>query len=185
MRITLASTSPRRRELIKKLGLQVDFVSPECDENIDCIAPAACAETLAERKAMSVNVGGVIIGADTVVAVDGSLLGKPKSREDALDMLKKLSGRAHEVVTGLCVISGEKKLISSITTTVTFGSYDAAAAEAYADSGKCFDKAGGYGIQDEEIKRMITCVDGDIDNVIGLPIALLRKMIDEVTKEIR
>lgn len=179
MKIVLASTSPRRRELIKKLGYDIEVAAPDCDENIGITDPAEYVKALAERKAFSVS-GEIVIGADTVVvAPDGTLLGKPDDAIDAESMFRRLCGKSHKVMTGVCVRCGDKALVDYEVTGVTFKPYDTVIIDKYIKSGKCFGKAGAYGLQDEEIRLMTERIDGDFDNVIGLPVGLLSKMLDK------
>ena len=182
MRIILASTSPRRKELIKKLSIEVDIVSPCCDENISGLFGADYAMSIARRKAESV-IGGIVVGADTVVIIGNEILGKPRSDEDAEVMFRKLCGATHSVITGLCVKTQKRSMVSSCTSSVTFKPYDANIVREYIKSGKSRDKAGAYGIQDEEIMRLTEKIDGEIDNIIGLPVKLLDKMLKTVTNE--
>lgn len=123
--------------------------------------------------------GGVVIGADTVVAINGEVLGKPADRAEADRMFRKLCGRAHAVITGYCVASNAKIIKNSVTTRVTFGAYMPEVVRAYIRTGAPLDKAGGYGLQDEQIAPLIQNVEGDRDNVIGLPIEALRKTLEE------
>lgn len=179
MKIVLASTSPRRRELIKKLGYEVECAAPDCDEKIDCNDPDEYARELARRKALSVN-GDIVIGADTVVAAAGQILGKPENAEEAERMLRLLCGGSHTVITGVCVRGRGRTLVSHAASEVTFKPYDGAVLDKYIADGKCYDKAGGYGLQDEEIRSITLSVAGDEDNVIGLPVTLVGSMLDMI-----
>ncbi len=184
MRLILASASPRRKELITKIsGITVDVIPSNAEEKTTQTNPARYAMELAQIKARSVfnEHGGVVLGADTVVAVDGEILGKPKNAQDAERMLKKLCGRTHSVITGLCVISENGSACDYEETRVTFAPYDKERIGEYIKSGSPFDKAGGYGIQDEAIKAIALAVDGDLDNVIGLPV----KKVEEILKQFR
>lgn len=182
MRVTLASASPRRKELIKKIpDLEVDIVVSGEEENVCESVPALLTQKLALVKAKSVfgKVGGVVIGADTVVCVDGRILGKPKTADEARSFFRLLCSRSHEVITGLAVISEEKVVTDSVTSFVTFNDYDERVIERYIASGSPFDKAGGYGVQDELFAPMVKGVEGDQDNVIGLPTVRLAQILEE------
>lgn len=183
MRVTLASASPRRRELIKKIpSLEVTIVVSNADESSVVESdPTKLVKALALLKASEVSkrVGGIVIGADTVVAVDGKILGKPKSADEARSFFRLLCGRSHEVITGVAVVYETETLVRAEKSVVTFNPYDESVVEAYIASGKPFDKAGGYGVQDELLSPLIASVEGDLDNVIGLPVELLRRTIEE------
>lgn len=182
MRITLASASPRRRELIKKIdGLDVVVYPSGADENVTADSPSELVEKLALKKARSVfdEVGGVVVGADTVVALGNRIFGKPKSAEEAEEFFKTLCGRAHEVITGIAVVSGDKQITAHEVSLVEFDAFDGDTVKKYIETGSPFDKAGGYGIQDELIKPLVKSVKGDTDNVIGLPVGLLKKTLEE------
>ncbi len=184
MKVTLASASPRRRELIKKIPqLDVDFCVSGADESaITESDPTLLVKKLASVKAASVaaRTEGVVIGADTVVAIDGKILGKPRDEREAQEFFKLLCGRTHAVITGIAVIDGNRMQVASESTLVTFNGYDAEIVDRYIKSGSPFDKAGGYGIQDELLKPLIANVQGSLDNVIGLPVELLRTTLEEI-----
>ena len=183
-KVTLASASPRRIELIKKIDwLDVTVVPANVREFEYCGgSPEIYACKLSELKAREVfaRVGGVVVGADTVVYCDGMVLGKPRDALDACNTLKMLCGRTHEVITGFTVINSEKCVTDYEKTFVTFGDYDSEIISKYVESGAPFDKAGSYGLQDELLSPIITEVRGDRDNVIGLPVVKLEKSIKEL-----
>lgn len=186
MKIVLASASPRRRELIRKIyDLQATVVPSDIVEDIGVCEPAEYVKKLAELKACDVysRTGGVVVGADTVVTYNGKIYGKPKSFSEAEQMFKELCGRTHSVITGVCVTNGERIVTDCVTTYVTFGDYDPALVQSYIMSGSPFDKAGGYGLQDAELKALVVNVDGDRDNVVGLPVKKLEEML-KVFREI-
>ena len=181
MEVILASASPRRVELIKKIsGLEVKVIPSSADENIDEKTPELLVQALAHLKARAVyeQVGGKVIGADTVV-VDGlEILGKPTDSKDAERMLTSLCGKTHKVLTGVCLINDAGKHITSVTTTfVTFKPYDKDLVLAYVETGSPLDKAGAYGIQDKALSPLVEKVEGDLDNVIGFPVETVRNMI--------
>ncbi|MDR0426216.1 MAG: Maf family protein [Clostridiales bacterium] len=183
MRLTLASTSPRRIQLIKSLpGLTVDVVAPLFDERTRLTEPVSVARALSSCKAQDVydrQKTGVVLGADTVVTIDGLLLGKPKDAADAVCMLTRLSGRTHRVITGVTLIGAGKRIVGHAVTDVTFRPLDQDFIAAYVGTKKPLDKAGAYGLQDDEIRAIIEKTDGEADNVIGLPVALVRRMLEE------
>lgn len=180
MRIILASASPRRRELIKKIPLlEVEIMPSDADENIPKTSPEDYVKTLATIKAQSVyeKTGGNVVGADTVVVINGEILGKPKDEFESREMFKKLCGKTHEVLTGVALVSKKGTLSDFERTLVYFNEYDEEVVNAYIKSKKPFDKAGGYGLQDEGLKPLVKGIKGDEDNVIGLPVEKLSKML--------
>lgn len=182
MKITLASASPRRRELIKKIPrLIVDVVPSDADENVSASTPEELVTELALKKSKAVfdKTGGIVVGADTVVASDGKIFGKPKSVEEARSFFRLLCRRTHEVMTGIAVVTKDKIKTACEISRVTFYKYDEKLIETYIASGSPFDKAGGYGIQDEGLKPLIKSVEGDLDNIIGLPVKLLENTLEE------
>lgn len=181
MIVTLASASPRRRELIKKIPwLEVKIVPSGADENVFASDPKEFVEKLALKKAQCVfdRCGGTVIGADTVVVAGGRILGKPVSAEEARAFFKLLCGIEHSVITGIAIVSKGKTVTASEITKVEFLPYDDAIVEKYIASGAPFDKAGGYGIQDDGIKPIVRKITGDMDNVIGLPVKLLKETLE-------
>ena len=182
MIVTLASASPRRRELIKKIeGLTVEVCPSGADENVTATSPEELAKTLALKKASFVfgEKGGIVIGADTIVASNGVVLGKPTSEEQAREFFRLLCGNTHEVITGIAVVSKDKTVVRAEKTKVVFGAYDEETVNSYIKTGSPFDKAGGYGIQDEGMKPIVKGIKGDFDNVVGLPVKLLAKILEE------
>ena len=178
-RLVLASASPRRRDLLALFDLDFDTVVAEVDETpLAGESADALVARLACAKARTVATpGDVVIGADTVVVVDGSVLGKPRDPLQAAAMLASLSGRAHTVLTGLVVIDadGEERQIVE-RTEVRFRDLDAAEIRAYVESGEPLDKAGAYAIQGRG-GRFVTSIDGSYHNVVGLPLAQLEPLI--------
>ncbi len=182
----LASASPRRALLIKKIPWLTATVFPcQADELPFTGGSAATyAQENAARKADWVfgHTGGTVLGADTVVTFGGAVYGKPKAASDADCLLHTLCGRTHSVITGYCIRTNEQRYVSSEETRVTFKAYDEAIIKAYVRSGAPFDKAGGYGLQDPLLAPLIVGVDGDEDNVIGLPVQAIGKAIKEILK---
>ena len=182
-KVYLASASPRRAELIKKIPWLTATVFPSnaCEPPFSGGDPVEYAMKLACIKATDVfaKTGGVVIGADTVVAIDGKVLGKPADAEDAERMFKLLCERTHDVITGYCVVDKDKKIENFAKTYVTFGAFIDKIVYNYINSGAPYDKAGGYGLQDSQLASIIKKVDGDRDNVIGLPVKSLEKTLEE------
>jgi len=184
-RIILASTSPRRQELLKAAGFEFEIRPPEVNENIiGTKSFSDLAEALAKRKAEVVrNTEGddaVIIGADTIVVLDNEVMGKPTSSEEAIGMLKRLSGRTHDVITGVCVLSDSQVNTFSESTAVTFKQLSDEEIAHYVEVYKPFDKAGAYGIQEWIGLVGITRIEGDYFNVVGLPVARLVPVLRDV-----
>lgn len=172
MRLILASASPRRRELIRRVTDDYEIVVSAAEEILAASAEeTARANSAIKARAVSRTRPGVVLGADTVVSLDGRILGKPADRAEARAMLTALCGRTHEVITGITLTDGVKTVTDSETTRVTFGPIPDDVIGRYVDAGLSDGKAGAYGIQDEEIAGYIA-FDGDYDNVVGLPVRL-------------
>lgn len=193
MNIILASKSPRRREILQNLDVEFTIVTAETDENSDTKNPEELVKELALKKACAVKDklvfenkftdDTVIIGSDTVVAKDGKILGKPKDRKNAKEMLCMLSGDSHKVISGVALIVGERKLTSCEITDVYFDKLTEDEIETYISTGECDDKAGAYGIQGKA-SRFIKKIDGCYFNVVGLPVNLLHNMAKEMKIDI-
>ncbi|MBP5308450.1 MAG: septum formation protein Maf [Clostridia bacterium] len=186
MEIILASASPRRRELIGRTGVNFTVVPSSFDECVEeRLSPEEYVRVLAEKKAEDVfsKRGGVVLGADTVVILDGEIIGKPSSRDDAIKTLSRLSGRRHEVITGYCVIYGDagKKKTGFVTSSVYFNELPHSLIEEYVATGSCMDKAGSYGVQDGF--PLVKKVEGSLSNVIGLPVEKLTEVFKEIENE--
>ena len=179
MEIILASASPRRREILKNAGIDFKVVAADIDENTEKCAPHEVVLDIAKRKAAAVAEieSGVVIAADTVVSVDGKILGKPRDDDDAFKMLKALSGREHEVYTGVCVICGGKTDCFYEKTNVFFREMTDDTIRAYIETGEPRDKAGAYAIQGK-CAAYITRIEGDYLNVVGLPLARLCELLE-------
>lgn len=180
-RIILASQSPRRAQLLRMLGLDIEAVPADIDEAYQPgEEPGEHAERLAREKAAAIAVrfpDAVVIGSDTVVAVDGEVLGKPIDRDDAIRMLMRLQGREHEVATGVAVQRHE--LFSAVERVrVRFRAFDEATAAAYADTGEPMDKAGAYGIQGYG-STLVQGITGDYFAVMGLPVFRTMALLDD------
>ena len=183
MKIILASASPRRRELMRYITEDFEAVSTDCDETLpEKIEPTAASEYLAVLKAKAASEkypDCIVIGCDTTVICDGEILGKPRDRAQCIADISKLSGRTHQVVTGCCIIKAGKVSSFSEVTDVTFRKLTDTEIEAYADTDEPYDKAGGYGIQGLG-SALISHIDGDFFNVVGLPVGRLFNKIKEV-----
>ena len=183
MEIILASGSPRRRELLNTLGLSFTVCPAKGEETApEGAGPAEIVKALSRAKAGVVArqfAGELIIAADTIVYLDGRVLGKPKDEADARAMLSALSGRSHEVYTGVTVMLGEDTLCEAECTKVFFRELSAEEIDAYVASGDPMDKAGAYGIQGRAA-LMVEKIEGDYFNVMGLPLCRLGKMLKTI-----
>ena len=184
----LASSSPRRRELLKRLGRRFRVVAPHADESVPPGAPPArAAEICAARKAESVaaQLGeGLVLGADTVVAAGEEIIGKPRDRAHAIEILERLTRGPHVVITAICLLDARtgRRRIASERTRVTMRPMTRAEIEAYVDSGEAMGKAGAYAIQ-ETGDRFVERVEGSYSNVVGLPLELLARLLDEFERD--
>lgn len=168
-RVVLASGSPRRLEILRRLGFSVEPRPSAVDEALRSgEAPEACALRLAAEKAASIDGGALVLAADTVVHLDGAILDKPADRAVARAHLTRLSGRWHRVTTGFCVARGADRHLEAVTTEVRFRALDAREIEAYLATGEADDKAGAYGIQGVG-GVLVAEVRGSWTNVMGLP----------------
>ena len=180
--LILASGSPRRRELLGKMGYTFEVCAPDVDEHVTGHA-RDIVYTLAQRKARAAAERfdrGVIIASDTLVSLDGAPLGKPEDREDARRMLNALSGREHEVFTGVCLIDSEtgKMETRTVRTGVTFRALSPEEIDAYIDTGEPMDKAGAYAIQGGA-GAFVERLDGEFDNVVGFPTEEVGEMLKQ------
>jgi septum formation protein len=194
--LVLASASPRRQELLRNAGISFTVQPADVEETpLAGETPRMCAERLAREKALAVwqkRPGDVVLGADTIVVVDGTMLGKPADAGDAARMLRMLSGRVHEVVTGVAVVtpvasteyrvpnalapdSREVRTASEMTR-VTMSEISDEEIREYVATGEPMDKAGAYAIQGRA-SRWIPRIEGDYSNVVGLPVALVWRML--------
>jgi septum formation protein len=190
--IVLASASPRRQEILRNAGILFSVQAADIDETpLKDELPRNCAERLAREKALTVwrmPPGDLVLGADTIVVADGAILGKPVDGDHAVRMLRLLSGRVHQVITGVCVVGGrgDSQLTSSEpetrtaseTTLVTMNELSDAEIREYVATGEPMDKAGAYAIQGIA-SRWIPRIEGDYSNVVGLPMALVYSMLRE------
>jgi len=178
--LVLASRSPQRRAILTQLGLDFRIAEPEYDEGPLPVPPHELAELHSRGKALSVRprAGETVLGVDTVVVVDDRVLGKPADAGEAARMLALLAGRAHEVVSGLTLHDEHGAATAHERTTVRFRPLDAAAIDDYVARGEWQGRAGAYAIQ-ESGAALVTGVEGDFFNVVGLPVALLVRMLAE------
>lgn len=188
--IILASSSPRRQELIRSLGLPVEMMSSDADESTEPgLSPSQVVEELSVRKAEAVRqkmkdrqTSGVIIGSDTIVALSGNeILGKPKDEADAFRMLKAIQGRQHEVYSGVACIDAQSgnqpaKIVGHTVSKVTFRPMSDEEIRAYVKTGEPLDKAGSYGVQGLGAV-FIEKIEGDFYSIMGLPLNLLYQML--------
>ncbi len=183
MNIILASQSPRRKELLERIGIHnFHIIAPDVDESTaDGLPPAQIVEELSVRKARAAGAAGpdsLVIAADTVVALDGKVLGKPHSEEEAFAMLSALSGREHHVYTGLTVLQGERAVTEHEETAVLFRGISPDEIRGYIATGEPMDKAGAYGIQGVGA-LLVSGIRGDYCNVMGLPVFRLGRILRE------
>ena len=173
-RFILASASPRRKEILENAGFEFDIIVSDVDENItEDLSPSETVEELAKRKALAVweeNKDAVVFGCDTVVAIDGKILGKPIDDEEAFAMISSLSGKVHTVSTGVCICSADKISVFSNNTEVEFYPLSDETIRSYIATGEGKDKAGSYGIQGLG-SVLIKEIKGDYFSVMGLPVA--------------
>jgi septum formation protein len=190
--LILASASPRRQELLRNAGISFVAQAADIDETPLSGEPAReCAERLAREKALAVwrtrsKEGlpqNVVLGADTIVVVDELILGKPRDTDDAMRMLRLLSGRLHLVITAVCLVGllgSREPRTASETTLVTMNELSDAEIRDYVATGEPMDKAGAYAIQGRA-SRWIPRIEGDYSNVVGLPVALVYRMLSRVS----
>ena len=186
MKLILASGSPRRRELMEMLCPEkLEIIPAVGEEQADpALPPDELVKALSRRKAAEVAErcaapGDVVIGADTVVVLDGAVLGKPRDAEDAKRMLRALSGRSHTVYTGVTVLRGEACISHAERTEVRFRYLDDAEIDRYIATGEPMDKAGAYGAQGYA-SLFVEHLDGDFFNVMGLPLCALGKLLKQL-----
>lgn len=179
-RLVLASGSPRRREVLTALGLEFTVRRPDLEEIIvagESPESAVCRLATEKAECVSVEPGEVVLAADTVVVLDGDLLGKPADESEAIEMLMRLGGRSHDVFTGMALRVDARTVSAAARTVVTFRLLDRAECEAYVATGECLDKAGAYGIQGFG-SALVERIDGDFFNVMGLPVPTLLKLFN-------
>ncbi len=184
MKFVLASASPRRKELLAELIEKFEIIPAKGEEIVDDnLTPSELVKSLALQKATevaSVQKDKIVLGADTVVALGNRILGKPKDEADAVEMLTALSGRAHEVYTGVCLIVPKAERIVKVDVACTKVYFNRLTREdivRYVASGSPMDKAGAYGIQDG---GLVEKIEGSYSNVVGLPVELCRELFEKL-----
>lgn len=182
MNIILASASPRRKEILENTKLKFDIIKSDIDEIIlEKEAPIQAVMRLAFEKSMDIaskNEDDLIIAADTVVVLDENILGKPKDKEEAYNMIRSLSGRTHEVITGISLVNLglNKKIIDYVVSTVKFKELSDEDIKDYIHTNESLDKAGAYGIQGYGA-MLVEKIEGDYFNIVGLPISKLSDLL--------
>lgn len=186
-KVILASNSPRRRDLLSQVGIEYEVIPSECQEIIRATTPEKAVIQLALDKAVDVAAkvpyNSLVIGADTVVVADGMILGKPADKSTAVGMIDRLQGRQHSVYTGVALIfhGADGDIVKNFACETKVYVYDMMKEqiEAYIDTGECMDKAGAYGIQGR-FAAYVEKIDGDYNNVVGLPVSRLIHEIDNM-----
>jgi septum formation protein len=182
--LVLASASPRRQELLRNAGIAFEVQPAHIAEDpLPGEAAKDCAVRLAREKALAVaklRHTDVVLGADTVVVINSQILGKPADAADAARMLRMLSGRTHQVITGVCLVAGGQSSVASETTSVMMSEISEEEIKDYIATGEPMDKAGAYAIQGIA-SRWIPRIEGDYSNVVGLPVALVWPMLQKVS----
>lgn len=184
--LTLASGSPRRREILSQAGFIFNVVPSRFSEDMTLsMPPGQLAEHLSYQKALEaarcLTQGTIVLSADTFIAFEGRLLGKPRDAADAIHMLESLSGRTHEVITGFTVLEapeGSHAASSHHVTRVTFRALGKVEIEAYVATGEPLDKAGAYGIQ-EQGRALVEHIEGDFLNIAGLPLSAVKDALEK------
>ena len=186
MKIILASQSARRRDILENLGIKFDIKVSRVDESMDpSLSAGENVEAVSLRKAMAVEtelgIGAdddcLVIASDTVVVCDGIILGKPRDKAHATEMMRMLSGRRHSVISGIAVIYRGKRISAHEETEVEFRALSDGDIEAYVSTDEPYDKAGGYGIQDKAA-IFVRGIHGDYLNVVGLPVFKLFRILE-------
>ena len=184
MRVILASKSPRRKEILENLGLTFEIMVADADESSDITEPCALVRALAAKKGRAVleKLDGkddlLLIACDTLVYAEGEFLGKPRDRQDAERMIRMLSGRSHQVVSGLYLFCQGREVTAAEVTGVTFDEMSDEEIEDYINSPEPYDKAGGYAVQGRA-SVYVRGLEGDYFNVVGLPVNLLYRTLKQ------
>lgn len=183
-KLILASQSPRRKELLEKCGLPFDIEAADIDETINTQNDLKDEiRKLSIRKAQKVLAShpeSIVIGSDTIVVIDNIVLGKPSNRNEAIEMLHKLSGKEHHVITGIAIISNKKTYSDVSVNTVTFETLNDEEIEKYVDTNEPMDKAGAYAIQGIA-SRYIKKIDGDYYAIMGLPVSMVYEELKNIS----
>ena len=189
-RLILASQSPRRSELLRAAGFEFDLspsqISEIPDENLNLqeqIRDLALrkAEACLKLRKVATGHGNLLLSADTVVVLDGQILGKPANRKENGQYLRRLSGRVHQVITGVCLLDMDtgKAVVDHATSSIEFRDLSDQEIQSYVESDDGLDKAGGYGIQSPGACDFVARVEGPYDNIVGLPVDLVEKLLRE------
>jgi len=185
MKLILASSSPRRKEILEKYGYIFDIISREIDETMNLSQPAEVnVRKIALKKCEIVSTDypeDIVLSCDTIVVLENDIFGKPKTREEAIETLTKLSGVTHEVLSGVCIKCGNTTSNFVDRCQVTFKKLSSEDIINYVDSGEPFGKAGAYAIQGDGFK-LVDHYEGDINTIIGLPILKIMPLIDSLLK---
>jgi septum formation protein len=191
-KIILASGSPRRKQLLELAGIHFEVIVANTDESYpSALSSAEIAMHIAENKAIASKKklqsahnsnAQTIMAADTIVVLENKIIGKPKNREDAISILSNLSRKIHRVITGVCILNNEKKILFSEETEVEFHPLSASQIEYYVDYCKPYDKAGAYAIQEWIGAVGIKSIKGDFYNVMGLPVSRVVKELTLISK---
>lgn len=184
-KIILASKSPRRKDILEIMGVDFEVDVADVDESVSAsLTPVEAVCEISRRKAEAVvqrhkDEDFIVVSADTVVVIDGKIIGKPRDTQDALDILKSLSARTHHVYTGFTVTDGEKTKTDFEVTQVHFKELDEDDIKRYIATGECMDKAGAYGIQ-QKGNLFVEYIHGDYYNVVGFPISKICVTVKEL-----
>ena len=185
-RLILASGSPRRKDLLDKYGFTYSIIKSDYEENDILPLPEETAMARAEGKAKDVfnrlhdKENCVVLGADTIVVLDGKIIGKPKDKQDAINTLTRLSNKEHTVITGYSIIMSDKIITKFVSSLVRFNNLSNETIIEYVDTGLPLDKAGSYGIQDGY--NLVKSIHGSVNNVIGLPIEIFANELQSLLK---
>jgi septum formation protein len=175
-RLILASASPRRRELLDLLGLEFEVVVTGVEELTEGEPEVLVVENALRKAHAAAATGAVALGVDTDVVLDGRLLGKPEDAAQARARIRALAGRPHSVLSGLALVAADETLTEMVRTEVTFRELADREVDAYVEAGEWQDRAGGYAVQGLG-SSLVAAIDGDLSNVIGLPVPALTRMI--------
>lgn len=184
--IVLASASPRRRELMEQIGIHPEIIPSQVEEVVTSSDPEQVVMELAGQKAREVadRLGDnrIVVGSDTVVAVDGAILGKPASEEEARAMIRRIAGRTHQVFTGVAIVRGQREKTFAVESRVTVYPMSEEEIRGYVAAGESMDKAGAYGIQGR-FAAFIRELSGSYTNVMGLPVGRLYQELKAFSEE--
>ena len=177
--VILASASPRRRELLKQIVNDFKIITADIDEEISYVlSPLDAVKDIAKRKGEKIHFeypNNLVISADTIVVLDNKIIGKPIDAEDAKKILRELSGKIHQVITAYCLFQGDKFIEHCVISTVEFNELSDELIDKYVASGSPLDKAGAYGVQDNDLFPIVKEVKGSMTNVIGFPVEEIKE----------